>query len=120
MWHDDVALILSGIMGHIADDEGPHAIVSRLMDRLPSGSYLVIDDGADIDPAYVEAVQDFSQNPNSASPYYPRSREQITRFFDGLELVEPGVVSTSQWRPESSPWGEPVEISDYAGVGRKP
>jgi hypothetical protein len=91
-----------------------------LLDSLPAGSYLVIDDGADIDPAYVGAVQDFSQNPNSASPYYPRSPEQITRFFDGLELVEPGVVSTSQWRPESSPWGEPVEISDCAGVGRKP
>jgi S-adenosyl methyltransferase len=115
-----IGLMMLGILGHIPDSDNPRAIVRRLLDSLPSGSYLVIDDGADIDPVYVEAVQDFSQNPNSASPYYPRNREQITRFFDGLELVEPGVVSTSQWRPESSPWGDPVEISDYAGVGRKP
>ena len=115
-----IGLMMLGVLGHIPDSDNPHAIVGRLLDALPSGSYLVIDDGADIDPAYVGAVQDFSQNPNSASPYYPRSHEQITRFFDGLELVEPGVVSTSQWRPESSPWGAPVEISDYAGVGRKP
>lgn len=115
-----IGLMMLGVLGHIPDSDNPHGIVGRLLSSLPSGSYLVIDDGADIEPAYVEAVQDFSQNPNSASPYYPRSHEQITRFFDGLELVEPGVVSTSQWRPESSPWGPPVEISDYAGVGRKP
>jgi S-adenosyl methyltransferase len=115
-----IGLMMLGILGHIPDSDNPQAIVSRLLDSLPSGSYLVIDDGADTDPAYVEAVQHFSQSPDSASPYYPRSPEQIARFFDGLELVEPGVVSTSRWRPESSPWGEPVEISDCAGVGRKP
>jgi len=115
-----IGLTMLGVLGHIPDSDNPQAIVSRLLDSLPSGSYLVIEDGADTDPAYVEAVQDFSQNPDSASPYYPRSPEQITRFFDGLELVEPGVVSTSRWRPEPSPWGEPAEISDYAGVGRKP
>jgi hypothetical protein len=115
-----IGLMMLGILGHIPDSDNPQAIVRRLVDRLPSGSYLVIDDGSDADPAYVEAVGEFSQNPDSASPYYPRSREQIARYFDGLELVEPGVVSTSQWRPEPSPWGEPVEISDCAGVGRKP
>jgi S-adenosyl methyltransferase len=115
-----IGLMMLGVLGHIPDSDNPRAIVRRLLDSLPSGSYLVIDDGADIDPAYVEAVQGFSQNPDSASPYYPRSPEQIARFFDGLELVEPGVVSTSQWRPESSRWGKPVEISDCAGVGRKP
>jgi hypothetical protein len=115
-----IGLMMLGVLGHIPDSDNPQAIVSRLLDSLPSGSYLVIDDGANVDQAYVDAVQDFSQNPDSASPYYPRSPEQITRFFDGLELVEPGVVSTSRWRPEHNPWGEPVEISDYAGVGRKP
>src|SRR5260370_10283870 len=115
-----MGLMMLGIRGHIPASDNPEAIVSRLLDSLPAGSYLAIDDGADTDPAYVEAVQDFSQNPNSASPYYPRSPEQITRFFDGLELVEPGVVSTSQWRPESSRWGEVVEVPDCSGVGRKP
>ena len=115
-----IGLMMLGILGHIPDSDNPRAIVSRLLDPLASGSYLVIDDGANTDPAYVEAIRAYNQNPGSASHYYPRSPEQIARFFDGLELVEPGVVSTSQWRPESSRWGEAVEISDCAGVGRKP
>jgi hypothetical protein len=115
-----VGLMMLGILGHVPDSDNPQAIVSRLLDPLPSGSYLVIDDGTDTDPVYVEAVRTFNQSPSAASFYYPRSPEQIARFFDGLELVEPGVVSTAQWRPESSRWGEPAEVSDYAGVGRKP
>ena len=115
-----IGLMMLGILGHIPDSDNPQAIVSRLLDPLPSGSYLVIDDGANTDPAYVEAIRAYNQNPGSASHYHPRSPEQIARFFDGLELVEPGVVSTSQWRPESSRWAEAVEVSDYAGVGRKP
>jgi len=115
-----IGLMMLGILGHIPDSDNPQAIVSRLLDPLASGSYLVIDDGVNTDPAYVEAIRAYNQNPGSGSHYYPRSPEQIARFFDGLELVEPGVVSTSQWRPESSLWAEAVEVSDYAGVGRKP
>jgi S-adenosyl methyltransferase len=115
-----IGLIMLGILGHVPDSDDPRAIVKRLLDPLPSGSYLVIDDGTVTDPAYVEAVQTYSHNPHSATPYYPRSPEQIAGFFDGLELVEPGVVSTSRWRPEPSTWGAPAEVSDYAGVGRKP
>jgi hypothetical protein len=115
-----IALMLLGILGYIPDSDNPQAIVRRLLDPLPSGSYLVIDDGTDTDPVGVEAVQAFNQNPDFANSYRLRSPEQITRFFDGLELVEPGVVSTSRWRPEPSALGEPAEIADYAGVGRKP
>jgi hypothetical protein len=114
-----IGLMLLGILGHVPDSDNPQAIVSRLLDSLPSGSYLVIEDGTDTDPTYVEAVRTFNQNPNAASRYYPRSPEQIASFFDGLELVQPGVVSSAQWRPEPSRWGV-VEVSDYAGVGRKP
>jgi hypothetical protein len=115
-----IGLMMLGILGHVPDSDHPHEIVSRLLGGLPSGSYLVIDDGTNTDPAYVEAIRAYNQNPDSTTPYYPRRPEQIASFFDGLELVEPGVVSTSQWRPESSRWGEPVEVSDYSGVGRKP
>jgi len=115
-----IGLIMLGILGWIPDSDNPQAIVSRLLDSLPSGSYLVISDGADTDPAQVEAVRAFNQNPDSASSYHLRSPEQIARFFDGLELVEPGVVSTSQWRPESTRWGEVVEVPECSGVGRKP
>ena len=115
-----IGLMMLGILGYIPDSDNPQAIVSRLLDPLPSGSYLVIDDGTDTDPACVEAIQAYNQNPDSASSYHLRSPEEIARYFDGLELVEPGVVSSSRWRPEPNAWGEPAEIPDYAGVGRKP
>ena len=49
-----------------------------------------------------------------------RSREELIRFFDGLELLEPGVVSASLWRPEAGELGTPVEVFNFSGVGRKP
>ncbi len=77
-------------MGHIADDEGPHAIVSRLMDRLPSGSYLMLQDGTTVSQANADALEDY--NESGAIPYNLRTPEEIVRYFDGLELVEPGVI----------------------------
>jgi hypothetical protein len=115
-----IGLMLLGILGHIPDSDKPEAIVSRLLDPMPSGSYLVMDDGTDTDPACVAAIQAYNQNPDSASTYHLRSPEHFASFFDGLTLVEPGVVSSSQWRAEPNAWGMPAEIPDYAGVGRKP
>jgi hypothetical protein len=115
-----IGLLMLSILGHVPDSDDPHGIVSLLLDALPSGSYLALSDDTDTNAANVEATRIYNENPKSANPYYLRSPEQIARFFEGLELVEPGVVSTSQWRPESSRWGEPVEVSHYAGVGRKP
>jgi hypothetical protein len=115
-----IGLMMLGILGYIPDSDNPQAIVSRLLGPLPSGSYLVIDDGTNTDPVCNEAIRALNQDPDFGNSYHLRSPEQIARFFDGLELVEPGVVSSSRWRPEPSPWGEPAEIPDYAGVGRKP
>jgi hypothetical protein len=115
-----IGLIMLAILGHLPDSDDPHGIVSRLLAALPSGSYLALSEDTDTHAANNEATRIYNQNPNSASRYHLRSPEQIGRFFDGLELVEPGVVSTSQWRPEPSHRGEAIEISHYAGVGRKP
>jgi len=113
-----IALILSGIMGHIADNEGAHAIVSRLMDRLPSGSYLMLQDGTTVSQANADALEDY--NSSGAIPYNLRTPEEIVRYFDGLEVVEPGVISIQQWRPDP---GEPTEpfadVNTYGGIGRK-
>jgi hypothetical protein len=115
-----IGLMMLAMLGHVPDSDQPHEIVSRLLGGLPSGSYLALSDDSDTDAANNDATRIYNQNPNLASGYHLRSPEQIARFFDGLELVEPGVVSTSRWRPESSRWGAAVEISHYAGVGRKP
>jgi hypothetical protein len=114
-----IALILHGVLGHVTDTGQAHAIVRELLGPLPSGSYLDLADGT----SYT-AAEEFEQaqegyNDTGAAPYVLRKPEQIASFFDGLELVEPGVVSCSRWRPEPAD-GEPAELDVFGGVGRKP
>lgn len=112
------ALMLMGILGLVEDFDQARSIVSTLMAALPSGSYLAVYDGADTDPAYVEAIRRYNAG-SGAVPYTPRSPEQISRYFDGLELLSPGVVTVSRWRPDPGSQGAP-EVSCAGGVGRKP
>jgi O-methyltransferase involved in polyketide biosynthesis len=113
-----VALMLLGILGHIGDDQEAGSIVERLLDGLPSGSYLVLCDGTATSQAGVEAQEGYDQT--GAIPYRLRSPEQIASFFAGLELVEPGVVSCARWRPDPADDGPPAETDTFGGVGRKP
>jgi hypothetical protein len=112
-----VALMLMGILGHVADLDEARSIVDRLMDPLPSGSYLVINDGTNVVSTEFEQAQQ-QYNEGGAVPYQLRSPEELAQFFEGLELVEPGLVSCPLWRPESADTAE--ELDAFGGVGRKP
>jgi S-adenosyl methyltransferase len=112
------ALLLLGILGHVGDDDEARSIVRRLVGGLPSGSYLVHSDGTSTSEEAVEAVQEY--NESGAVPYNLRSPETLARFFDGLELVDPGVVDVTQWRPEPSPAGGRAPVQTLCGVARKP
>jgi O-methyltransferase involved in polyketide biosynthesis len=113
-----VALIMLGILGQVPDSDNPESIVSRLLDAVPSGSYLVAADGVNTSQKMNEATARY--NENMAYPYKLRSPEQIKGFFAGLKLVEPGVVSVPLWRPEATRFGDPDEVPAMCGVGRKP
>jgi S-adenosyl methyltransferase len=114
-----VALMLMGVMGHISDDDEAQSIVQRLLAGLSSGSYLAVYDGVeDITEAMSEAEQGYEDT--GAVPYKNRLRAQVARFFDGLELVEPGLVLASQWRPVAAGPGAGPDAPSLAGVGRKP
>ncbi len=115
-----VALMLNGILGHITDDVEAYTIVNRLMDALPSRSYLALTDTTNVvrGKEFDEAMQVWNQA--SSTPYCLRSIEQITGFFNGLELMEPGVVSCPRWRPEANSFGVLAEVDAFGGVGRKP
>jgi len=115
-----IALILSGILGHVTDTGEAHSIVRRLVDALPSGSYLSLNDGTSVvaGAPYEEAAETY--NESGAVPYVLRTPEEIASFFDGLDLVEPGVVSCPRWRPEAAPSGPPAEVDAFGGVGKKP
>jgi hypothetical protein len=112
-----VALFLMGILGHIEDDAEAKSIIDSLMSRLSPGSYLAMYDGSDTSEANNEAVRiwNISANPK----YHLRSAARIAALFEGLELVEPGVVPVTRWRPEPGAEDAP-EIDQYCAVGRKP
>jgi O-methyltransferase involved in polyketide biosynthesis len=113
-----IALMLLGVMGNVVDDDEAYTIVKRLLNALPPGSYMAFNDSCDAVHGEERAQALQHWNEQGGSPYTIRSPEQITRFFDGLEILEPGVVSTSRWRPDTDPL--PTEVGAYCGIGRKP
>jgi hypothetical protein len=113
-----IALTLLGILNFIPDDAEAADLVARLVDAVPSGSYLAISHPTtEINgETMVEALRLWNEGP--AAKMVLRSAEQVNRLFGDLEMVEPGVVSCSQWRPEKGEENaEPVP--HYGGVGRK-
>jgi hypothetical protein len=118
-FREPVAVMLLMILHLIPDSDDPYGIVKGLLDAVPSGSYLVLSHPAsDIDTAAAARATE-RYNKLVATPQTRRSRAGVTRFFDGLDLLEPGVVQTDQWRPEpdADPGGR---APGYAAVGRKP
>ena len=114
-----VALLLMGVMGHIEDDDEAQSIVRRLRAGLSPGSYLAVYDGvAEMVEAFTEAQQGYDDT--GAVPYKLRGPEQVARFFEGLEFMEPGLVPVSQWRPEATGAGAGPDSPSLAGVARKP
>ncbi|HWM37842.1 MAG TPA: SAM-dependent methyltransferase [Streptomyces sp.] len=112
-----VALILSGVLGHVADNDEARGIIGALMAELPSGSYLSHNDGIDENPETNAAQDDY--NDSGAVPYNLRSPEEIRSFYEGLELVPPGVVRINRWRPDIGDDGS-TDAAAYGGVARKP
>ena len=113
-----VALMLLGILGHIGSDEEAASVAKALLGDLAPGSYLVVADGVNTNQAGNEAQDRYNQQ--SPVPYHLRSPAQLAAIFDGLQLVEPGVVPCSQWRPDPQAGIEPPETAVYCGVAVKP
>ena len=113
-----VAIVLMGILAHIEEYDRAREIVRRLMDAVPSGSYLVVRDGTDTNAAYKEAIDRYNQS--GAVPYNLRSPEQIAGYLEGLDLVEPGLVPCPLWQPDPTDIGTPLELAVLGAIGRKP
>jgi hypothetical protein len=102
-----IAVMFMGVLGHVADYDKARSIAARVLAAVPSGSHLVLWDGT-YDPRNREALEDYEDT--GAVPYNLRSPEQVARFFDGLDVVAPGVVTISRWRPNSTDLGEPEPV----------
>jgi hypothetical protein len=117
-----VGLMLIALLHHVPNEGDPYGKVGRLVDALPSGSYLALSHMAsDIDPEAMAALER-SVPENATYRFAMRSQDEVARFFDGLELVEPGVVPVDQWLPEGlAPPEEPtVPAQHWGAVARKP
>ena len=114
-----VAVMLVAILHFVSDEDNPAAIVSRLMADLPPGSSLTISHvPSDMHATAMKAMGDRLNRLLAQRSTY-RSKEQVTRFFDGLNLVPPGVVPIQEWRP-ATPEEASAAAAMWGGVGLKP
>jgi O-methyltransferase involved in polyketide biosynthesis len=114
-----VGITLLGILEFITTDQA-YVIVNRLLDAVPSGSHLAI--ACPTGEVNTQAMQKVIQqwNDSGATPAVLRTAAELTRFFDNTELLEPGLVSLPQWRPDPGTLYADHEIGFFCGVGRKP
>jgi S-adenosyl methyltransferase len=117
-----IALMLLAILHFLPDSDDPYAIVSRLVDSLPAGSYLVLSHST-FDPLDPQTAAKLAAiGASSVPPFSARTKDEVARFFTGLELLEPGIVSVADWRAEQErqPRPSPAEVGWYGAVARKP
>lgn len=112
-----VALILMGVLGHVRDYDETRSIVTELVRALVPGSYLAINDSVASTDRHERALRQYAET--GAAPYYTRSRNEMVGFFDGLDLVDPGVVPVHRWRPGPGTDEIPEDLPLLGGVARK-
>jgi hypothetical protein len=116
-----VAIMLLMILMHVSDDDRPHELVARLLDAVPAGSYLVISETAnDVDAEVIAASQEEYNQRVTDTQWAPRTKQTFTRYFSGLEIIDPGLVTMGLWRPAPGAALPPRPIPAYCGVARKP
>jgi SAM-dependent methyltransferase len=115
-----VALLLVAVLHFFPDSDNPAALVAELRGALAPGSFVVVSHGTTDGQAsgVAEAMSHYNQN---TAPFQPRSRAEVMRFFDGLELVTPGLVAVPHWRPDQAgdAGDHHRQIAAYGGVGFK-
>ncbi|MFC6886088.1 MULTISPECIES: SAM-dependent methyltransferase [Actinomadura] len=122
-----IALILLGIVGNVADDEDPLGIVRILVDALPPGSFVAVNDGTNVlgvnehtsadETARAEALKLCADA--GSVPYHARTPAFIEACLNGLDILEPGVVSTPLWRPDFPQLDQAEPLDSFGGLARK-
>ncbi|MGC5051839.1 SAM-dependent methyltransferase [Micromonospora sp. DT48] len=114
-----IAVLVVAVLHFVADDDRPDEVLRTLRSALAPGSYLVLSQASDDGRDETERAEAEEVYRRTDSPLWVRSRAELTGFFDGFELVEPGVVWVPQWRPETPESAEDAEQAVFlGGVGR--
>jgi hypothetical protein len=123
-FREPVAVLLAAVLHFLPDEDDPWRLVGTLRDAMAPGSYLVVSHATrEGMPAADEAALRKLYQGQVQGRSVLRSRAGIERFFEGFDLVQPGVVGLSQWRPDTpagKAGGTPPQLLALAGVGRKP
>jgi O-methyltransferase involved in polyketide biosynthesis len=115
---EPMGVVLLDVLDYIPEDDVAYGVMRRIVEAVPSGSHVVIAHPTwEVNPVAVDRAIEV-WNDHGCTPMCARTPAAIERFFTGLELLDPGVVTCSQWRPDDDVDTTPV--IDYAGVGRKP
>jgi S-adenosyl methyltransferase len=118
-WEQPIGLLMCGILHYVLDEESPAEVVATLYQALPSGSYVFIHHLLAIEDPSAATLQEQMRRGLGRAQF--RTMDQVTDLFDGLELVEPGVVLVPEWRPEPPTVRDhPVLEMACVGVARKP
>jgi hypothetical protein len=121
---EPLGLLIVSVWPFISDDDRPYELMARYRDRLASGSYVAMSHGT-VEEAPAETTEMFRAvaraYDETRDPVIQRTRKEFTAFFDGLTIVEPGVVYCPDWRPlEPVDVDDPIRPCNYAAVGFKP
>jgi hypothetical protein len=114
-----VAVMMLSVLHFIPDSDDPYALTARYLQAVPSGSYLAISHASsDINPGQQTAAAR-SYNTHSATAITLRSSAEVARFFNGLDLIPPGLTPLGQWSP-GAPQASPANLPTYTALARKP
>jgi hypothetical protein len=115
-----IAIMMLGVLNFVVDTDQARTILRQLLGAVPPGSYISISHPTTEFDAGPAAVALEFWNSSGAAPMCLRSRADLLLFFEGTELVEPGVVSCPRWRPDLGESGEAPDVMHFCGVARKP
>jgi hypothetical protein len=104
----------------IPDEADPRGMIARMMDALAPGSYLAISQVVSDDPALRQRMTDFALNNTKGSFGRFRKKQEVRAFFDGLEVLEPGLGNISDWHPDGREEPQSTEWIEFGGLARKP
>ncbi|WP_433358683.1 SAM-dependent methyltransferase [Streptosporangium sp. CA-115845] len=118
-WDQPIAVLLFSVLHFVSDDDGAYDIVAQLCDALPAGSWMAISHVTRDGFPQEKTGPIGTVYERSTAQVRFRSKKEVTRFFEGLRLVEPGMVYIPQWRPDGISEGLPPEkVGIFGGVGQ--
>jgi hypothetical protein len=116
---EPVGILLVGILHFIRDADNPYEVVATLRNAMMPGSFLVVSHGTGDEAPEISSVTAKEAYDSATAALVRRSKSQFERFFDGLDMVSPGVVGAQRWRQDPSPTAA-LPVGVYAGIGRQP